>query len=270
MKIRTFNQLQQAKMTFHIGRRPLDIFIYMFDGVLIDTGPFRYKNKLIQLFDDWVFDQTLITHHHEDHTGMAFWIEKYKQTPIYMHEKGVQICAKDGEYPLYRRLVLGKRNKFTAQKISRFVDSNQYKWEVIDTPGHADDHISFYVKDKGWMFGGDLLVNITPRSMYRFESVGKFIDSLEKIASYDFKTYFCAHYGIMPNGKHYVEKKLAYMKEMRDEIIFLYDLGYSIEEIRERLFPKRHFMHYISFHENSPIHFIRSAISSREEMNIHI
>lgn len=265
MQINKLEDLIQAEMTVKMGRQQIAVSVYLLDGVLVDTGPMRRKEELIPLYKDWELEKCVITHHHEDHTGLASWLQQHKQIPIYMHGTGVEICKKPGDHPLYRSLFWGERPAFQAEKIPQTFESNHYQWEVIHTPGHADDHIALYLPEKGWLFGGDVYVNTQPKSMYRFESVEKLIESLETLLSYDFDTYFCAHYGVLANGKKLLAKKLAYLVRVQEEILLLHEKGLSNKQIRQEMFPKRHMMHYVSFFENSPMHFIRSAIQSHKK-----
>src|SRR5690625_6821118 len=76
---------------------------------------------------------------------------------------------------------------FIASPIEDVFHTENYEWDIIHSPGHADDHIALYNREKGWMFGGDLYVYSRPRSMYAFESLPILIDSLQNILTYDFK-----------------------------------------------------------------------------------
>ena len=125
---------------------------------------------------------------------------------------------------------------------------------------YAYDHLALYNKAKGWMVGGDLYVSPRPKSMYRFESVPQLIGSLRKLLAYDFDVLIDSHAGIVFDGKAKVRKKLQYLIQMQQEVLFMHNKGISTKEIRKRLFPKKHIMHYISLYENSPIHFIRSVV----------
>src|SRR5690625_2790036 len=141
----------------------------MIDGLLIYTGPTTKRADLIRLLTDLKFTEVILTHHHEDHTGLAHWIQQHKKTPIYIHEYGVGDCEKNGKIPLYRRAFWGSRKAFQPQTLPHLFKTKQYTWDIIHTPGHAHDHVALYNREKRWMFGGDLYVQGTPKSMFRSE-----------------------------------------------------------------------------------------------------
>src|SRR5699024_2426730 len=47
--------------------------------------------------------EVVLTHHHEDHTGMAYWFGE-REVPIYMHPKGIELCEKKAKLPIYRQV----------------------------------------------------------------------------------------------------------------------------------------------------------------------
>ncbi|MDQ0177457.1 MBL fold metallo-hydrolase [Bacillus chungangensis] len=254
-------EILQAEMIVTFARQSLSISVYFVDGILIDTGPAKCHHTLASLYERWEIEQVFLTHHHEDHTGLAPWLQIKKQLPVYIHEVGIPICQKKANLPMYRRLLLGKRESFEPLAFKNEHEGNRYKWEIINTPGHTNDHVAIYNREKGWMFGGDLYVLPHPKSMFAFESVPLMINSLQSILTYDFDTYICAHAGIIQSGKIVIKKKLDYLENIRGEILYLYEQGMSVQEIRKRLFPRRHPLHYFSFFENSPSHLVRSSLS---------
>lgn len=267
MQINSYEDVLQAKIPVSLGGVELYVSLYCVDGLLIDTGPSTKKDVLLPLLSQWEFEQVILTHHHEDHTGLAPWIQSVKEVPIYIHEKGIELCRQKAKLPMYRRLFWGARVPFSPKKLSNTFQSANYSWEVIATPGHAPDHIALYNRERGWMFGGDLYVLPHPKSMFRFEDVPTLITSLRKLLNYDFSTYFCQHAGIILDGKKAIKKKLDYLRHMQQEILFMSNAGNSTKQIRKKLFPKKQFMNYVSLGESSPRHFIRSITDVKNRAN---
>lgn len=263
MRIKELDDLTQAEFAVTFGGQTMIVNVFFIDGMLIDTGPSRKEKLLIAFYEQLDIDKVVLTHHHEDHSGLAFWFAQ-KEIPIYIHPIGIDICKIKAKLPLYRQLFWGKREAFPAEPIGNRLSTENYVWEVIHTPGHAEDHIALYNKEKGWMFGGDLYVHPQPKSSFKFESIPEMIKSLHRILKYDFETYICSHKGIIFDGKKQVQKKLDYLISLQQEILFLYNKGLTPRQIRKELFPKRHMMHYLSFFENSPMHFIHSVVGKSE------
>ena len=260
MEIKSYDNLLQAELNVTRGGQRLLVSVFLIDNLLIDTGPSRKEDYLIPLFEKWDMHHVILTHHHEDHTGLANWLQHNKQVEIFMHESGIEQCIKEAKLPLYRHLFWGKRESFKAIPLDETFQTENYTWDIIHTPGHANDHIALYNREKGWLFGGDLFVNPKPKSFFKFESVPEIIHSLRKVLAYDFDTYICSHAGVIFEGKGAIKKKLDYLISKQQEVLFLYNKGLSPKQIRKQLFPRRHPMHYFSLFENSPMHFIYSVI----------
>src|SRR5690625_4257246 len=154
------------------------VSVFFIDGLLIDTGPKKHKKILTALFENWNIEKVALTHHHEDHSGLAHWFTDERKIPVYLHPIGVDICKQKVKLPLYRTLYWGGIEPFQANSIEQHIQTGNYIWEVIHTPGHAEDHIALYNREKGWMFGGDLYVQPEPKSAFRFESIPEMIKSL--------------------------------------------------------------------------------------------
>ncbi len=260
MQRMNYEDLQQVEVVHTMARQTMRVSVYFIDGLLIDTGPSRKKEQLVPIFKKLPIERIVCTHYHEDHTGLGYWLDEQKQVPIYMHKLGKELCASKAKMPFYRRVYWGKRRPFHASIIESTFTTPRYTWDVLHTPGHADDHISLYNREKKWMFGGDLYVHPTPKSMFEFESLPMMITSLEKMLGYDFDVYICSHAGVIEEGREAVEHKLAYLQSVQVEIRSLYENGLTARAIRKRLFPKKHPLHYLSLFENSPHHLVRSVL----------
>src|SRR5699024_10602465 len=138
---------------------------------------------------------------------------------------GVEMFQRKVKLPLYRAIYWGEVRPFQPKPLERIFHTEKYVWEAIHTPGHAEDHIALYNKEKGWLFGGDLYVPVKPKSAFRFESIPEIIQSLRKLLRYDFDTYICSHQGIIFDGKKAVKAKLYYLIELQQEILFSYNKG---------------------------------------------
>jgi endoribonuclease LACTB2 len=264
ISLRKLNDIQQAEIMVSLAGQKLFVSIYLIDGILFDTGPSRMKREIIPLLREWRFEQIILTHHHEDHTGLAPWIEANLNVPLFIHKLGISKCHKKEPLPLYRRLFWGERSPFKPNDIGSIVEGKRYTWEVVHTPGHADDHVALYNREKGILMGGDLYVLMRPKSMFEFESVPTIIDSLKKLLSYDFDTYVCSHAGILKDGRKKIEQKLKYLEEIQGGILEYHSKGFSKREIRKILLPKKHPLNYLSLFENSPMHIINSVINHAE------
>ncbi|MGM7681087.1 MBL fold metallo-hydrolase [Cytobacillus sp. Hm23] len=242
----------------------LKSYLYLIDRLLIDTGPSSNQEKLKQYIKTTPFTKIVHTHHHEDHTGLSQWIQKRYNVPMYIHESGIEDCIHVKPIPLYRKLFWGNRKPFTPQAIPPMIETENYKFEIIHTPGHAHDHIVLFNQDNGWLFSGDLFLMSRPKSMFSFESVPVIISSIRKILTYDFSTMFCSHAGVIENGRSKMAAKLAYLEEVQDKVLSLHEKGMSPKKIQKQLFPKRTPLNYFSLFENSSSHIVQSILNEEK------
>ncbi|MEW6275759.1 MAG: MBL fold metallo-hydrolase [Bacillota bacterium] len=61
------------------------------------------------------------------------------------------------------------------------VRTGRYHFEVIETPGHSDDHVVLWLPEKGWLFAGDLFVSETPKTARPEDNQNEIIESLRKV-----------------------------------------------------------------------------------------
>lgn len=118
------------------------------DAIIIDPADnFEVIKKFVSELN---VVEILVTHHHFDHVG------------------ALEECEK--EYNL-------KHNNYGSSK---------FKYEVIQTPGHTDDLVTFYFKDINSMFCGDFIFeNSIGRFDFPNSSLEDMIKSLNKITKYD-------------------------------------------------------------------------------------
>ncbi|PYF07298.1 MBL fold metallo-hydrolase [Ureibacillus chungkukjangi] len=129
-------------------------------------------------------EQIVITHHHNDHTGMVDWIlEKNPSVSIYAH-KDTEMILKDESYlawssEFFERLFLefgltkelaikwayrkGHRDYFQLATVDEVLQDGDSVpglpgWKVIETLGHSQDHISLYCGDTQQFICGDNII----------------------------------------------------------------------------------------------------------------
>lgn len=244
------------------------VFVYLVDGMLIDSGPEVLLTELEPFFEEQDFDQVVFTHNHEDHTGNAAFLAENFQIPLLMNEKGISLCLADGEYPLYRQLIWGQRKAFTAKPISEVIRSKNLEWKVIYTPGHASDHVSFLNEETGRLFSGDLYVSPHTKVTMATESVKQMMDSLETLLACRFTHLYCSHAGYFPNGKEVLQQKLEKLREMSEKILQLDAEGLSVEDINDALFPGNYPIVLYSEREWDTHHTIRSVIKELKPLSV--
>ncbi|CAM5223774.1 Glyoxylase-like metal-dependent hydrolase (Beta-lactamase superfamily II) OS=Ureibacillus acetophenoni OX=614649 GN=SAMN05877842_10355 PE=4 SV=1 [Ureibacillus acetophenoni] len=238
----------------------MSVYCYLIDGVLIDTGA-QSLHKYFEAFIDAAnFNQVLITHHHEDHTGCAAYIGKIKKVPIYINEKSIDVCANKANYPFYRKVFWGSRKPFEAKPTPTIFHSRNATWDVIDTPGDVFDHQSFLNRNTGQLFTGDLFVQVHTKLILADESINTIINSLEKVLTFDFDEVICQHAGFVKDGRNALKQKLDYLNSVRLEVFSLNQEGFGAKEICQKLFPKQYPIIKLSGGDWDSLHIVNSIL----------
>lgn len=253
-----------GKGTTSVQGVTLSVYSYSIDGVLIDTGSKSLEKGFIPFFQQQDVDQIVLTHHHEDHTGCAKFLQDEMKLPIYMNELKIEECSKKANYPLYRKLFWGKRPPFQATPLKNTFQSRNATWDVIETPGHAEDHVAFLNRETGQLFTGDLYVQTKTKLILKNESIPTIIHSIEKVLNYNFDTVFCCHAGFIREGRKALERKLQYLLELQGEVLKLHNEGIPPEQIRNKLFPKKFPIVFFSRGEWDSLHIVNSIIREHE------
>ncbi|MFY0518822.1 MBL fold metallo-hydrolase [Lysinibacillus sp. UGB7] len=218
----------------------MSVYCFFVDGLLIDTGSNSLAQEFQSFFNELTMEQVALTHAHEDHSGNAAWIQQQKDVPIYVHSDSVGICAEDGDYPLYRQALWGERPAFVAQPFGDTLQTKSTTWDIISTPGHTTDHLSFYNRATGAMFTGDLYIQTKTKVVLDEENIVHTLASLKKLLHYDFETIYCCHAGFLVDGRTKIQEKIAYLEELEGEVRKHYDQGHSVDEITKAIFPRNY------------------------------
>lgn len=240
------------------------VFVFLVDGMLIDTGAEKMQKELIGFFDEHSFDQVVLTHHHEDHTGNADWLQQNREVPLYIHPLGQPIVQRDGKYPEYRKTTWGNRRAFDAMPLGECIRSRTLEWQAIHTPGHADDHVALFHRESGRLFTGDLFVSPKTRVMMDTESVPLIAASLRKLLALPFRSVFCSHAGYLEHGRALLEQKLHHLETLQQTIIQLHKEGLHPDEINHQLFQKTYPIVQFSKGEWDTIHLVTSVVNDYE------
>ena len=241
----------------------LNVHCFEVDGVLIDSGAETLLREFKPFFETVDVDKVLITHAHEDHTGGARYVQEKYGVPVFINEQLVEKVANKAKYPLYRQIFWGRRQPFEAQPIGKTFRSRNATWDVIETPGHTKDHLSFLNRETGQLFTGDLFVSSKIKVVLREESMPSIMHSLERVLDYDFDEVFCCHAGYVENGRQALTEKWENLKELEERILSLHKQGYSKKEIHSEIYDKTYPITFFSMGEWDTKHVVNSFVDEQ-------
>lgn len=237
LELSKYKDITIAQEVCYVAENETKVFVYNVDGLLIDTGPQSRAEVLEKWFSTQDIKQVAITHNHEDHSGNAAWIQKNLNVPVYLHPKAIEYAREEGMYPKYRQEMWGHRHAFDPLPMPEVINTGKYSFEVLDTPGHAIYHNCFYEPNQGWLFTGDLYLGTKLYLCFFEENIRQTIDTIEGLLKLDFDTIFCAHAGVIENGKIRLEKKLNFLKELQLQVVEMRKKGMTDSEIDAEITP---------------------------------
>lgn len=190
----------------------------------------------------------LITHLHADHSGLAFKFQQKYKGNLYASECDLKFMNRmhedlynkqfmpilkligidDGEefFETHPGLVYCMKERISPILVKEgdVIDLGNFKFEVVEVPGHTPGHVALYERDKKIFFGGDHILNkITPNiSFWGFEFpdiLGTYINSLYKIYNLDIKLVFSAHRNIVEDPKLRINQLLKHYHDRNEEVL---------------------------------------------------
>jgi glyoxylase-like metal-dependent hydrolase (beta-lactamase superfamily II) len=212
------------------------VYAFFIDGLLIDTGFTHGRDRFLKLSHTLHPEIVVNTHHHEDHTGNNFWITKrYGLIPLAHPKTSSYMEAPFRWMRFYRRIVWGCPHPSETGQVDSEIQTHNFRFIIIATPGHSDDHICLYEPNEGWLFTGDLFIGERLRYLRDDEDIYSAIDSLKRIASLQLKTMFCSFSGMIDRPRDAIHQKIDYLENLKYEIEKGLQQGLSPQEIRRKL-----------------------------------
>jgi glyoxylase-like metal-dependent hydrolase (beta-lactamase superfamily II) len=216
----------------YLGKNLYITGFYLIDGLLIDCGPTNALPILKNLFNDIPAKQIIITHHHEDHTGNLKYLCENKNLPAYAHPLAEIGMRKVSEHvPIYRQIVWGRPAFAEMKCVENEVATASHRFQIIETPGHSEDHLCFFEPEKKWLFTGDLYLSSYMRYLRNDENIYEIMCSLKKLIGLNPRILFCNHRGPVENAVPALQKKLAFLEKLRDEVLECVNKGENFDRV---------------------------------------
>lgn len=242
--------------------RPFHFYVYCVDGLLIDTGPPCAQEAVAMFVKQVKPEKIFITHYHEDHSGNAAFLYEQFGIPIFLNEKTAQRLSNKLTIPLYRRLTWGKPHSkpVISNRVEQEITTKNYRFQIVATPGHSEDHTSLIEQEKGILFSGDLFLAKKLHYTMKEESIPELIQSIDNVLTLPFQSLYCGHAGPVANGKKALQEKRNFLEHLVTQAKKLYNKGHGANKISKMLLPSQKMLYLFSFGEMAPKHLIHSII----------
>jgi glyoxylase-like metal-dependent hydrolase (beta-lactamase superfamily II) len=266
LRVRELDGVETAVAKVRMLGTRLPVCTYLTDGLLIDTGPKRLERAFMPFFRDRRIERLAVTHVHEDHCGLAAGLLAEKGIVAQVPAGSEDRARNRARLPLYRRIFWGPRPAFSAEAFPEWIETERHTFQIIRTPGHTRDHVCLFEPRRGWLFSGDLYTRSEPRLIFAEEHVPDMVRTLNHLLELDVGTLFCAHAGVVEDGRRALAVKRDYLLRIGEQVRHYLDLGYPPERIDRILFPKKPAMTLISLGEWSSLNLVRGAAALEEEL----
>ncbi len=240
--------------------------VYRIGDTIIDTGPPNQWRHVRRFLRERAVRHVLVTHHHEDHGGNGRHIQRELDAPVLAPSKALAAMRSGWSQPLIQKIVWGRPTTLEAEPLPEEIAlADGLRLRPLAAPGHAPDMTCFLEPDRGWLFSGDLYLAAKTRYMRWDEVLPELMASLRKVLALDFGAMFCAHRGIVHDGRAAVARKLDFLENLCGEARAQRRAGRSVREITRSLLGREDIIAYLSGFTFSKRLLIEAALQADGE-----
>ncbi|RMG65481.1 MAG: MBL fold metallo-hydrolase [Calditrichaeota bacterium] len=261
-----FEAVQAVRIGRFTRRFNTTVLVYRLGNTLIDCGPPNQWKVLQAWLEAHPPQQLLLTHHHEDHCGNAAALKARLGVRVLAPEASLPFLRNGFPIQLYRQIVWGVPEPVAAEALPEKIELPEgFTLIPIPAPGHAPDMTCFLEPNQGWLFTGDLYISDRPQYLRKEENPHQEMESLRHVLSYNFQVVFCAHRGMLPQGREAIQRKLDYLVSLRQQAQSLHRQGYSLRAIQHRLLGRESEMSWITMGHFSKRNLIEALLQPPKE-----
>ena len=263
---------------FPVG--PINIYLIVDDPLtLVDTGPKTdaameaFTTQIKQLgFCIADIQRIVLTHTHEDHCGLASWLQQQCGAPVYVHEWERENLTDHGRLRADRVLLKSagvpedeleqmvghyarvKRFADAVEKVVTYRDEHEFTfasgaWRVVHTPGHTPGSSCLLREATRTLLAGDtILKHITPnpvlnpdprKSTQRFPALKNYLASLERLRTLAPTLIHTSHGEVVTDYEEYLARLRRHTYERQHKVLGLIPQdGSTAHELANVLFPQ--------------------------------
>jgi glyoxylase-like metal-dependent hydrolase (beta-lactamase superfamily II) len=156
---------------------------YLAGTVLIDTGFVQAGRLVLAELAGRRLDALCLTHHHEDHCGVAAAVAARHGCPIYLRNPGRRFEEGLTALKPYRLLWWGVPLPYEPREMPAVIETAGHVLRSIPIPGHSATHTALHDERTGAVFVGDLYITGGATAVMSHENPYESIDALRRVAA---------------------------------------------------------------------------------------
>ena len=187
--------------TYLVGRR---------DPILIDTG--AGVPEYVPLFEQYLEERgwpqpsrVILTHRHRDHLG---GVEQLRRR--FQGLRVAKMIHRDAELP----------EGITDLRDGQVVEGDGVTLQAVHTPGHASDHLCYYLREEKALFTGDVILGGSTTVIPAEDGdLGDYLASLRRLQSLDVERIYPAHGPVIENAPAKIREYIDHRMERERQIV---------------------------------------------------
>jgi glyoxylase-like metal-dependent hydrolase (beta-lactamase superfamily II) len=242
--------------------------VYWVDGLLIDTGPRCTATQLARVLQAYPVEQIVLTHSHEPMIGgLAAVHQAFPQAPIYAATRALATIEQPSRLhlPLFRRLLWGQPDPFTSvltlDAVDNVLQTHQFTFRVVETPGHTPDQITLFEPLQRWLFCSDAFIYGRDESWTAEADLFGVISSLRTLASLHPERLFSGNGRVSRTPLPELHEKIGDLIRLTREVARLDSAGLTVPQMVAQLFPNETRLAFWTWGHHSATHLVAACRS---------
>jgi hydroxyacylglutathione hydrolase len=228
----------------------------IYDGIAIDPGSPKMRRSLARHLRQVKLKITKVvaTHAHEEHVGNLNWLAEVTRAPVYVSEMTARFLTPFKKLPWVRATIIGQPPDLMQpfHLLGETIDGDSGRLQVIETPGHCDDHIALYDPKEKVLLAGDAFMGSYFATPNPDVDSRKWLLSLERLMELDIEILVEGHghihtlradipdfpgVVIRQDPKVAISQKLDYLRWLREQIEAGFQEQLPVRVIEASCFP---------------------------------